>query len=368
MAKHATPALPADLPEADRHQVRWVDLGDLLLDSLNPRLPEGMENASQGELLSTLAKDYDLQDVGQSVADHGYFAEEPLVAVKERGQKWTVVEGNRRLAALLLLEHPTSAPRELRERWSALSLERKIRVTKVPTLEYSVRGDITAYLGFRHVTGVLPWRPYPKARFIAQLVERDKLTFAQIARTIGSRSPTVREHYVAFTMVRQARDQFLIDTSNAEISFGVLRRSLSDPNIREYIGLDLDKKERELAKPLPSPKATAVKEFFKWAFGTEGIEPALSDSRDLAKLGAVLAQSRSVAVLRSTNNLDYAFALSGGEERKLVESLDTASYHLDQALPLSIRHNKSRDVIASLKRCQETLKEIVRHFPAVANS
>ncbi|MBI2716757.1 MAG: hypothetical protein HYX37_20270 [Rhizobiales bacterium] len=353
--------------EAEKREVQWKKLDELRLDDENPRLEEGMADATQSELLAELAKEYELQDLGRSLADNGYFSEEPLVTVKERG-KWTVVEGNRRLAALMLLNNPDAAPKEQREQWRQLAGDRKKLVTQIPILEYDDRKEVTPYLGFRHITGVMQWRPYQKARYIAQLVEKNHYTFPQIARIIGSRFPTVREHYIAYTMVRQARQQMAIDTSLAEQAFGVLRRSLSDPRIRTYIGLELDKSEKELEKPLPRGRADNVKEFFEWAFGTAERDPVLADSRELKKLGAVMASERAVEVLRSSEDLDYAFEISGGEERRLLENLNAASYNLDQALPLSIRHKKSKDVIIALTRCRDTLAEILKNFPAVSKS
>jgi hypothetical protein len=357
----------AKLPEAERKEVQWAKLELLRLDPRNPRLKEGMENASQADLLSELAREYELQDLARSIADNGYFSEEPLVAVKDRNkQTWTIVEGNRRLAALQLLEQPEAAPKELRAQWTELSKNRIKRVSTVPILEYGKRDEVTPYLGFRHITGVMQWRPYQKARYISQLVEDNELTFSQIARVIGSRTPTVREHYIAYTLVRQARDQMLIDTEFAEASFGVLRRSLSDPNIRAYVGLELDKSEKELAKPVPRSKSAQVKEFFQWAFGDDKTEAVLADSRDLKKFGTVLASARAIEVLKSSNDLEYAFEISGGEERKLLENLNVASYNLDQALPLSIRHKRSKDVVSALGRCWETFNEILKNFPSVA--
>jgi hypothetical protein len=354
-------------PEAERKEVQWADLPQLRLDPRNPRLKEGMENASQGELLAELAREYELQDLGRSIADNGYFSEEPLVAVKDRGGKtWTIVEGNRRLAALQLLENPNAAPKELRNQWQELAQSKKKRVTVVPILEYAQRNEVTPYLGFRHITGVMQWRPYQKARYISQLVEDNELTFPQIARIIGSRPPTVREHYIAYTLARQARDQMAIDTSLAEEAFGVLRRSLSDPNIRTFIGLELDRSEKDLAKPIPRNRAESVKEFFEWAFGTHERKAVLRDSRDLKKLGVVMANVRAIEALRSSKDLDYSFEISGGEERKLLEHLNAASYNLDQALPLSIRHKRSTDAMAALTKCRDTLATILKNFPSVA--
>lgn len=352
---------PADLPEAERREVQWVGIDKLRLDPLNPRLPDDMEGASQPQLLSALARDYDLQDLGQSIADHGYFSEEPLVTIKNGRDKWTVIEGNRRLATLLLLDDPTSAPANVRQRWIELSEGRRRRVTSVPILEYEERDQITPYLGFRHITGVLQWRPYQKARYIAQLVEESHMNFNQIARTIGSRTPTVREHYIAYTLNRQANNQFNINTEY--VSFGVLRRSLSDPNIRSFIRLDLDKPETELARPVPRSSAKNVAEFYSWVFGDENEVPVIKDSRELKKLGEVLVSPKGLETLRATRNLDYANQTSGGEERSLVENLNSASYHLDQALPLAIRHRGRKNVIDAVRRCSETLREILRHFP-----
>jgi hypothetical protein len=364
----ATTTASKQPPEAEKKEVEWVELSQLRFDPRNPRLKEGLEKSSQPELLAELAREYELQDLGRSIADNGYFSEEPLVAVKDRGGKsWTIVEGNRRLAALQLLENPNAAPKEIRNQWLELAQSRKKLVKSVPILVYAQRNEVTPYLGFRHITGVMQWRPYQKARYISQLVEDNELTFAQISRIIGSRAPTVREHYIAYTLVRQARDGMAIDTSLAEQLFGVLRRSLSDPNIRAFIGLELDKTEKELGKPVAKSRAGSVKEFFEWVFGTRERKAVLRDSRELKKLGIVMASAKALDVLRSSDDLDYAFEISGGEERKLLENLNAASYNLDQALPLSIRHKKSKDVMAALEKCRDTLAEILKNFPNLSN-
>ncbi len=326
-----------------------------------------MENASQPELLAVLAQEFELKELGQSIAANGYFSEEPLVTIKdEKKGKWIVVEGNRRLAALMLLNDPDSAPKDYRAQWKEISEQRQREVIKVPILEYEHRDQITPYLGYRHITGVLEWKPLQKGRYIAQLVESSKLTFAQIARLVGSKQPTVREHYTAYTLLRQARDAFAIDTQYAERTFGVLRRALSDPNIRNFIGLELDKSQAELRRPLPKAKAEEAKELLTWMFGDGKTAAALKDSRQLRQLGVVLGEKRAIAALRTSNSVEYAYEYAGGEERRLVEVLNSAGFHLDQALPMALRHHGKKDVIAAMHRCYETFTELLRHFPSIA--
>lgn len=348
-------------PAEKRREVEWRHLEDLLLDNKNPRLTDGHQNATQGELLSILAKDYALPDIGSSIAENGYFAEEPLVTVKHPTQKkWVVVEGNRRLAALLLLNDPKKAPKDLQETWTTISGNAAKVVREVPTLVYQERGEITPYLGFRHITGVLQWRPYQKGRYIAQLIEEQRLDFAEVARLIGSKASTVREHYVSYTLVRQAHKSFNIDTERVQNYFGILRRALSEPDIRGYIGLELDRSEKDLSKPLKKTYARKLEELFAFIFGTKARAAAMRDSRELSKLAEILTSAKALDALKTTNDLSYAFELSGGEEKRLIETLSKASYQLDQALPMTVRHKSSGEVIALAKKCFETMQELAR--------
>lgn len=347
--------------ESSQREVQWRTIDELLLDDENPRLPDEYEGASQARLLKVLVEDYSLLEIGASIAENGYFSEEPLVTVRHPTlKKWIVIEGNRRLAALTLLAHPEQAPNDSRSKWKGFARLPKARPDRVPTLVYDTRKEITPYLGFRHITGVLPWRPYQKGRYVAQLVEKLKLEFDEIGRLIGIRSQTVREHYVTYTVVRQARESFGIQTDKIEESIGVLRRALSDPNIRDFIGLDLGRTEKELAHPVKKSSSTKLRELFDWMVGTDEKSAALTDSRSLTLFGRVLANRDALEALRSTNDLTYAGNLVGGEEARLLDLLRKAHLSLDQALPLVLRYRSSRDVIVAANRCVQIAKAIAQ--------
>jgi len=171
-----------------RREVVWVSIDQLELDPANPRLADGLENAKQPQLLEMLAREYELTELGQSLADNGYFSEEPLVVVPApTASRWRVVEGNRRLAALKLLDDPNGAPKAHRKRWDELSKNRKHIVRDAPILVYERREDVIPYLGFRHITGVLEWKPYQKARYITQLVELASHTFHKLRARLAAR-------------------------------------------------------------------------------------------------------------------------------------------------------------------------------------
>lgn len=84
-------------------EVKRIAVGQLRLDPKNPRLAmRHGEKASQEDLLKEMYQKYVLEELFESLATHGYFTEEPLIAVpaeidpRTRMQLYTVVEGNRR--------------------------------------------------------------------------------------------------------------------------------------------------------------------------------------------------------------------------------------------------------------------------------
>ena len=95
------------------------------------------------------------------------------------GKRLVVVEGNRRVAALKLLKAATTGHPQSK-RWdemaSGLAPEDEL-FKKVPVLRVSSRSDVDAFLGFRHVTGIMEWRPAEKAEYIAKLIEKNHLSY-----------------------------------------------------------------------------------------------------------------------------------------------------------------------------------------------
>ncbi|WP_338527116.1 ParB/Srx family N-terminal domain-containing protein [Erwinia aphidicola] len=85
---------------------------DLLsLDPRNPRLYNGKnfsENAEVADLVKELANSADLEELIQSISENGYLSIEPLI-IMLRKNKYIVLEGNRRLAAIKLLKDPDLA-------------------------------------------------------------------------------------------------------------------------------------------------------------------------------------------------------------------------------------------------------------------
>src|SRR5476651_873012 len=53
----------------------------LFLDPLNPRLPAEIQGKEEQDVIFALYKYFDIEELAYSMAENGYFDEEPLVAI-----------------------------------------------------------------------------------------------------------------------------------------------------------------------------------------------------------------------------------------------------------------------------------------------
>jgi hypothetical protein len=320
--------------------------------------------------LETLDRDWDLEVIGQSLADNGYFVEEPLI-VMSKGSEYIAIEGNRRLATLkLLLDPELRAHSKNRAFWDKLQQQLTSDLSEVPVVIYERREDVTAFLGYRHISGIVKWEPLSKARFIDSLVGKGKKgqDFAEIGREIGIRPNTARRHYLAYRIFLQARDEYDIDTSLMENKFGVFYRALSSLSITKFIGLEGEKSPNGLREPIPRTKALALKEVIEYVHGTKDVIPVITDSRQITMLGEVLESKPALSYLRVNRNLLAAWQLTGGQENRLVGNLQSAAVYLDEALRDSYRFKGSEKARDAVLRCARSMFEILRNYPEVRKS
>jgi non-ribosomal peptide synthetase component E (peptide arylation enzyme) len=185
-------------------EVQYTNVNDLYLDPLNPRIGRSRttKDNSQDFLLETM-QEWVLEELAMSYLENGgFWAYEPLLVVEEKiGRKKAkvVVEGNRRLAALKTLKSAFDGNARS-PKWKSIADEYSCPAElfeSVPYVTCDSREDVTAFLGFRHVTGIKQWNSDEKAAYIAKLVQSG-MSYQEVARKIGSKTPTVRKHFIAF--------------------------------------------------------------------------------------------------------------------------------------------------------------------------
>lgn len=317
-------------------QIRRVPLQQLHLDTFNPRLSPDDQGGSQDDLAVSLDLAFQALTVAESIASHGYFESEPLIAVEEDG-KLVVVEGNRRLTALLgLADSRLRSHLANRDQWEVLAARANLKLDDlVPVVVVADRAEATPIIGFRHISGILQWEPFAQARYIARLVDEEEMTPVEIALMIGIDRTRVGNLYRDQAIVAQAHS-LGIETGHVERAFSLMTVAMSTPRLREHIGAQLGSRTEAGTPPLPDEKEHELKELITWLYGDGEKEPVISESRDISRLGNVVSHAVGLDALRKGETLDTALQRvkdsDDNPRQRLVNRLRTGRKTLSSAL------------------------------------
>ena len=330
----------------------------LKLDPSNPRLPQSLVGASQEELIPFIARNYNAIEVARSIAVHGYFPSEPLIVLRE-DDSYVVVEGNRRLVALTILNDPDKAKGfEDEVEWANLAEQAELPA-KIPVIVASDRQSVIPVIGYRHISGIEPWDPYAKARFIASLVDDLKLDFRQVADLVGERPMDIAAHYRNLAVVRQAGGNFEIDTTQVTNRFGVFTRAMTSAPLRAHISAPAPADMSPALEPLATNMGKNVRELFSWVFGDDKHDPVIGESRDISRLGQVVSSDEGLKVLRQTRDLELAHESAGGLYQKFRRRLVMARAYMDTAREDIARYRDLDEIKHLIAECQESLRRLM---------
>ena len=340
-------------------EIQYAPLSDIQLDAQNPRLKRSArERGLSSEDVYEQMRDWSLEELATSFLESGFWPHEAVLCVTERidgEDRKVVVEGNRRVAALMRLQRTYDGLEDSRS-WRQLidGTERDGQLfDRVPYMLLESRAEIDAFLGFRHVTGIKEWAPPEKAEYIAKLIEQNHLGYREVMRKIGSRTDTVERNYIAFCILRQMEEVEDLDTTGVENRFSVLFLSLRNRSIQRFLGVEpkFGRTPDEVCPPVDADNIENLREYTQWLFGSADTPAVVRDSRDVDKFGRVLASKSGLEYMRTFKrpDLEQAYVASGGEMEEVYELVSTAAYSLQQALS-TIHLYKSDERVIDISR------------------
>jgi hypothetical protein len=371
----------------------------LRFDDANPRLPQRAER-DQAAILAWLLKDNSFFGLMTSIGELGYFPGEPVLvspypddpdataipSLEDPEREWTVVEGNRRLAAVRLLLNPelaTVRPKtvvRIAKEATASTPER------IPVIAFPKRDAILDYLGFRHVTGVKDWDPLEKARYLDQMRRRGveggaEPSLQELAKMIGSRAPYVGRLLTAlYALERVSAEGFFkeLGADEEEIPFSLLTTALNYKNLAGFIGL----KDPEDLKAVEKLDGDNLRRLARWLFEEDKDgNTVLRESRNIRWLSQAVLRKEAIqamdegidavtagqlaldadalfgsAVQESASHLRVANRQVGNVTRLARPDLDSLSEITERAA--NMRAELERRLASPLERAEETEPQV----------
>lgn len=294
-----------------------VQIDFLHFDRFNPRLPEDMNRADEEEVLSWMLNKGDIIALMASIGATGFSSAEALLAVPIEGNDghFEVVEGNRRLAAVKLLNDPGKAKSRKKLVQETAAQATKIEDT-IPVLIYDERNDILTYLGYRHITGIKAWGSEEKAKYLKQLFEHysalgmdEEEAFKTISQAVATKPYYAKKTLATLKLVETVDEEGfwgLPRLTAEDIKFSVLGTALSYSQIVEYLQMEDVADWR-----LNSLNRDRLKEVIQWLFqrNPEG-GTRVRESRELPKLAKIVANKEALKAFKDGHSLEHAADLT----------------------------------------------------------
>ncbi|WP_200831316.1 hypothetical protein [Arthrobacter sp. SLBN-112] len=335
------------------------DPSELRLDLENPRMPDA-KFETELEAIEYLANHADVSELVQSIGTSGWYDYEPLIVLKSSN---IVIEGNRRLAALRLINDPRLAVSlgvSLPEPLNPLARPPFVRVRLVES-----KKDARDFIGFKHINGAFKWDSLAKARYAAEWLE-DGGEIDMVSQRLGDNHNTISRLVNGWKVLQQAEDEGFDREaiSRRTFAFSHLYTALSRPATREYLGLP-DVAEGLLTQaPVPAPQIPKLRQLTSWLYG-QGEEPAIVQSQnpDLGRLVQVLGNKAALATLEATRNLNRAYDVAEDKGAKFSQLVYKLVQDVEEALRLSGSYDGDKDLVIateSISKSARVLHSTVR--------
>ncbi|AQZ96573.1 ParB N-terminal domain-containing protein [Halopseudomonas phragmitis] len=338
------------MSETSERPVEYIALDKLLLDAENPRfgVAKGARR-NQKEILDYIVENFGIDDVLSSLAYNGYFDAEPLIARKNDDGTYTIIEGNRRLSACLILSHSDRAnnqhqrtsqfSEEVLEKWNEPGITIPVHVFgKSDNLN-----KLHAYLGVRHITSAKAWDSYAKAAWIDSVVSSGEMTLNEIAEVTGDKNNTIQRLLEGYYFVNQLIESgdFIPENSsrkgrgsNPEFPFSWIYTLLNYARVRDHLKLaEFDEKNQ---KPVPQDRVREASNIVRYMFGdrSSAQNGAITDSRQLGALATAISDPVQRDLLERGKSIDEIIKQTRPSIDQLTSSLMTCKEELISATGL----------------------------------
>lgn len=330
------------LPREKKATYQSVPVEALRFDPDNPRLGGQVKGKEQEEIQEYLAgaPHYALSLIG-SIVENGFLPYEPLI-VRQEGNRFIVIEGNRRLAAVQAIRSdPEKYSQEVRD-----------RLSEIPVLVFpdgannGESEDVLRYLGVKHLFGFRDWPPLSKAMFLDKRIS-SKRDLAQVLRELNIKRQEAARYLIPYRLTKAAKRIF--KGVNME-DFWSLAESFGRKNIRLYIQLDVDRRSMRI-KHFDPVKLRYLSTFLY------GKKRRVTDTRQLSALSRVLGSPEAAKRLERGATLDEASLYVESKQETIGHLLRQLEKICEKIEMLSPGKQESIKIVSLMEEFSRKLKK-----------
>ncbi|MCA9929656.1 MAG: ParB N-terminal domain-containing protein [Anaerolineales bacterium] len=306
-----------------------VSYKQLLLDPNNYRYQDNLnfvhadesrshEESVQDRDYRRLRNEESLVQLKNSFLANGFIPVERLVVrhyTHTEDEKYLVLEGNRRLAALMWIAEDYKAGVSV----SPHVLE---SLDSIPVIAVRVQDDPAFYeslMGVRHVSGIKEWGGYQRAKLVVALRDTHGLDTSEVADRLGMSAIEVNRRYRAFKALQQMQQDENYGIYAKPNMYALYYETVSIPIVREWLGWDEESSQ--------FTNDTQLAQLYELITPSENEEtgsqdPKITKSSQIRELRAILDIQEAKRVLIDPNR-SFLDAITIAKREELSKSWKT---------------------------------------------
>ncbi|MGD1834180.1 MAG: hypothetical protein ACPKQO_00480 [Nitrososphaeraceae archaeon] len=290
--------------------IKFIELEKLLLNSSNSRIPRNLIGSNEKEIINHYLLADSTLELMLSIGENGFFEGEQLYVIPFNDNYFKVIDGNKRLASVLLLNNPDLAQVKKSGVNQVYNEAKNKSFNKLPCLVFENENDIIKYLGYKHITGISSWKLLEKARYMTRLYNdcfsKKSLKDAsrEIAKMVGSRKNyilRILSGYKLYEVIEKNNFYGIKTIDDSNFLFNYISESLNREGIQKFLGVDLDKND-----PTENINHSALKEWTNWLFNKNLPNKITRDNESLDSLNKIVVNKKALEAFRSGIKLQYA--------------------------------------------------------------
>lgn len=308
----------------------------LQLDVNNPRIRYSNDSLNQTQIMKLLIENEKIYDLAKKISEEGYFiGEEPIICIENN--KKVVLEGNRRVASLKLLQNP----KKFLSTAKANVLLKNILENKIPIDDYKIRCHIAPnrlqanpIIYERHKgDAVKRWETGNQYSFVADMYMKDGLSVEDICDVLNETRGNVLKTIKVFNLFKEGqtimeKEGVHINTDNFNLTN--LERFYGVEEAKRFLGVSFNNDNGDITIKLPEEEfEKRIIVAFNELLNAENFSRLYNTTGDIENL---------IQNLEKSPNVDMTIGL----DENNIRSNETTRQDLETAKNNVTRRRKSR--------------------------